>query len=571
MRSPQTNAARITEQAPSLLLGLCAFAIVCSLVLGGGTRGGFLSDAILQLLTIPLLLIALWRLVDLRFDKMGQKGQVRWALAFCLAMVMVPLLQLVPLPPWLWTMLPNRTPEAAVVDLLVGELPWMPISVSPTATWLSALSLLPPLAIFLSVLLLGHRERRRLSLVILSVGLVSVFLGLLQVSQGPSSPLRFFEFTNPTEAVGFFANRNHLAALLYSLTLLAAAWAIDSAFSAGSWWDRNRHETASIVPIVTTFTILVILVSSQAIARSRAGLGLTILAVLGAFALAYSDRRAIAGSSGRQRSGVTPAKLLLGATTLAIMFAVQFTLYRVMERYVAIDPIEDSRILFARNTIEAARAYMPFGSGMGTFVPVYAVYEKPKDAMTNAYANHAHDDLLEVWLEGGVGGLLLMGVFVIWLVLRSVKIWRRAPLGAREIDHSLARAATLIVGLLVAHSCVDYPLRTGAMMAIMAFACALLVDSPVGVENTLRAEPENTGQRMIRMRAQQEALSAAPPARPRPQPALSRPAAGAIVQPLQPVELWGKDVDWPEEWRKPAKQSFQRTKARPNSDKPPND
>ena len=39
----------------------------------------------------------------------------------------------------------------------------------------------------------------------------------------------------------------------------------------------------------------------------------------------------------------------------------------------------------------------------------------------------------------------------------------------------MARAGTLVVALIVAHSFVDYPLRTGAMMAILAFACGLLV------------------------------------------------------------------------------------------------
>ena len=60
----------------------------------------------------------------------------------------------------------------------------------------------------------------------LAVGLISVLIGLIQVAQGERSPLRFFEFTNPTEAVGFFANRNHFAALIYCLMLFALAWIV---------------------------------------------------------------------------------------------------------------------------------------------------------------------------------------------------------------------------------------------------------------------------------------------------------------------------------------------------------
>jgi O-antigen ligase len=525
---------------PSLLFGLCAFSIICCVVLGGGTAGGFLSDGILQLLIIPLLLVSLWRLVDLRSGTVAKSWPFKWELLFCGAIVLLPLLQLIPLPPTIWSALPNRKPETFVFDLLGGEMPWMPISVLPQATWLSALSLLPPIAIFLGCLLLSYRERRLMSLVVLSVGLVSVFLGLIQVSQGPSSPLRFFAISNPTEAVGFFANRNHFAALLYALTLLAAAWAIDATFTAQSGGHRNRYNTAAVVALVASFTMLIILVSAQAMARSRAGLGLTMLAVFGAFALAYSDRRAVARAGGRDSSWVTPAKLLMGATALAILFVVQFTLYRVTERF-GFDSVDLTRITFGRNTIEAAKAYMPFGSGMGTFVPVYAMYEKPQDAVVNAYINRAHDDILELWLETGAVGIVLMGLFVTWLVLRSMKIWRRAPFGAREIDHSLARAATLIIGLIIAHSFVDYPLRTDAMMAIMAFACALLIAPPTGGASDVEAEASQTREERT-MRTRTRSLKAP-----------SQAAAQATISPRQPAPLLGENVDWPEEWRKPAK------------------
>src|SRR5262245_11046555 len=202
---------------------LCAVVIVASLVLGGGTQGGFLSDAILQLIAIPLLLFALWRLVETPLTK-----KTRMALFFSAGVVTIPLVQLIPLPPWLWTMLPGHGAAAETFEILGQTTPWMPISVVPHETWVSMLSLIPPLAIFLATLLLPYRQRRWLSLVFLAVGFVSVFIGMIQVAQGLESPWRFFEFTNDTEAVGFFANRNHFAAFLYALTLFAAAWAIQA-------------------------------------------------------------------------------------------------------------------------------------------------------------------------------------------------------------------------------------------------------------------------------------------------------------------------------------------------------
>jgi O-antigen ligase len=522
------------------MFSLCAFVIVASLILGGGTRGGFLSDAILQLIAIPLLLVSLWRLLETPLTK-----QMRFALFFCVAIVTIPLVQLIPLPPWLWTALPGRGPSAEAFEILGQKPPWMPISVVPHETWLSALSLIPPLAIFLATIVLPYRERRWLSLVFVAVGVVSVFIGLLQVAQGLESPWRFFEFTNKAEAVGFFANRNHFTALLYALTLFAAAWAVQA--TVAEFGDaRRRFDSASIVATIGAFTLLVVLLAGEVMARSRMGLGLTIVALLGGLALGVADRRV--GST------VTPAKLVLGAVVLVVVFSVQFALYRVMERFVA-DPLEGARLPFVRNTVEAALAYMPLGSGVGTFVPVYAMFEKPQDTMLGIYANHAHNDIVELWLNTGAVGLVLLGMFIVWLIFRSVALWRNAPAeGATELDWNLARAATIVTALLVAHSLVDYPLRTGAMMAVLAFACALLIEPPARPQSWLAKALPTTNEKKLLPDTPRPVPAATLAAAPKPTSALAG-SGSSNVGSLSPDQQWGSEVDWPDEWTKQSKSS----------------
>ena len=146
--------------------------------------------------------------------------------------------------------------------------------------------------------------------------------------------------------------------------------------------------------MAAAFIVLVVLVAAQAMARSRAGLGLTMVALVGRL----RARHLTPPRHGSKRTD--SAKLLIGAIAVGGLFAVQFALYRLLDRF-AVDPMADARIPFARNTIEAAKAYMPFGSGLGTFVPVYGMFEKPADAMANTFANRAHNDVLEFWLEGG--------------------------------------------------------------------------------------------------------------------------------------------------------------------------
>jgi O-antigen ligase len=486
--------------------------------MGGGTRTGFLSDAVIQLLAIPLLLMALSRIAALP----SLKG-ARWALLLGLAIALVPALQLVPLPPDVWTTLPGREPAMEAFRLLGQELPWMPLSLSPRATWLSALSLLPPMAIFLGTLLLGYRERRAMSLVLVAFGVLSAFVGLAQVAEGPSSGLRFYEITNLSEAVGFFANRNHFAAALYAITVLTAAWAAEAASPPGQ--GQARLDTRWIAAVVAGLTVLVVLVAAQAMARSRAGLGFTIAALVGATVIALADRR--------NASGVTPAKLLLGTAAAAVIYATQFTLYRILDRF-AVDPMTDGRIMVGRLTLEAAQAHMPLGSGMGTFVPVYGMQERAADAVIDTYINRAHNDYLELWLETGVVGLVLAAAVLLWLAGRSLALWRRQDAG-REIDISLARAGTIIIGLIATHSLVDYPLRTTAMMAIAAFACGLLI-AP------LQGAPEELAQKAPRRSVKVAKRTSTP---------RSRHAGHATDAPISPhpSERWGDDIEWPKDWR----------------------
>jgi O-antigen ligase len=541
----------------SLFFYLCAAVMVASLTLGGGAGRGLLSDAILQLLAIPLLLVSLWRLFEVPLTK-----PMRLALWFCFAIAALPLLQLIPLPPWLWTALPHRQPSVEAFEIIGSAVPWMPISVSPKGTWLSALALIPPLAVFLSTLLLSYSERRWLMVVVIAVGVLSVFIGFLQVAQGGSSPLRFFEYSNRIEAVGFFANRNHFAALIYCVMVFSLGWIVY--WSATVRLPRNQqgrageyqYDTASIIAMLGSFTVLVIFLAGELMARSRAGLGLTAVALLGVFALGISNRNA--------GFGAFVNKLLIGVIALVVVFSLQFGLYRILERIP--DPLSGDRPVMARTTIEAARAYMPLGSGLGSFVPVYAMFEKPEDVQ-DTYVNRAHDEILEVWLETGVLGLALIVLFVIWLVRRSVEIWRSAPApGASQLDWSLIRAATIVPLLLLAHSLVEFPLRTGAIMAVMVFACAMLIESPVRAEGTEEANlqvPERAGHGN-RHGLEPVPSLAKPASRPKPQattPALSsaRPASKPNSQvktseapPHPSSQRWGADIEWPKEWSKAA-------------------
>jgi O-antigen ligase len=180
---------------------------------------------------------------------------------------------------------------------------------------------------------------------------------------------------------------------------------------------------------------------------------------------------------------LAPGRILIAVIAVALLIAAQLALHRIQAR-LASEAAVDARVPFARNTIEAALAYMPYGSGLGSFVPVYQRFEKATDNVSDVYANHAHNDFLELWLETGVIGLAAMAIFALWLAVSAVRVWRRGLPGARYSDNLLAAASALSLALLLAHSMVDYPLRATALMVYFAFAAGMIV-APAGARQPL--------------------------------------------------------------------------------------
>jgi O-antigen ligase len=341
---------------------------------------------------------------------------------------------------------------------------------------------------------------------------LGLLLGFMQIAQGPQSGLRFFHFTNPTEAVGFFANRNHFAAQLYVALVFAAVW---FSFVAQDFVRRGALDSRGIMWFVAAGVLLIAMIAGLALARSRAGLVLTAVAIAGIAGVFFMEERgSSAGRSSRTRSVRRITFAVLG---LAVLFATQFGLQRVMTRFEA-DTLSDLRVALTPTTLRTGLESLPFGTGLGSFVRVYGIKEKDEDLFTG-YANRAQNDWAELLLETGVFGIAIGALFFWWLGARVVAVWR--PRGAGRPDHhlTLQRAASVVIGLLLAHSLVDYPLRTTALVSVFALACALLIDPPISGE-----APEPQPKRSSRRKRSRSA--------PRPEP-----AAGTS---------WSPDAEWPD-------------------------
>jgi O-antigen ligase len=419
--------------------------LAACLLLGGASAAGIAANAFLQIVALVLIVALLWRR-DFSLPD-GARGPL-WIGG---ALLLVGLISLVPLPAGLG----SGALRAEVVDAfrLVGmEPPALSASLAPSWTLNSLLHLLPAAAMFLLVVRLPNEDRRLLPTMLLAVAGLSVVLGAFQLMGGPDSPLRFYEVTNKTSPVGFFSNANHQATLLLCALPLTAA-------IAGRMATRRSRSKRSGGAIVSA-SIAIFILAGLAISGSRAGYGLGLPTAMASF-LIY--RRTVAGR-------VTPGWWAgLGVLALAFAyFALQGPLGKeTLQADMAEAP--SSRRVLASTTTEIIKDSFPLGTGLGTFSTVYRRYEDPSK-VTRQFANHAHNDYLEAVLELGAAGLLLILGFLFWWGRRLFQAWTRDFEGA-----ALARAGSVMVGIVLAHSIVDYPIRTAAIVAVFALGCALMI------------------------------------------------------------------------------------------------
>lgn len=443
-------------------LGIVPAYLLLCLLLGGASAAGFWANMALQLLALPLLFWAVT--IDRSMPMARPARQIVVVLLLGVALVG---LQLVPLPPSLWTALPGRQPVADGFATLGQPLPWLPISLSPHRTIASALWLLPACAVLLGIIRLGSFRASWLAWVLALVTILSVAIGALQIVGGEGSRWYFYRITNYGVTTGFFSNANHMATLLVATIPFLAALYL-SARAKG----RSAQRTSGLLVILAgTLTVVFVGLAAN---RSLAGIGLAV-PVLAASLLMILSRR-------RRLPRWTPFLVaLLLAGSVAVAFSAPFANNLTGQEARA---SQESRYTSFTRSLDAAADFLPLGSGIGTFAEIYPTQERPTE-ITRFYMNHVHSDYIELALETGVPGLLLVLVFLLWWARRAFAIWR-----AEEADY-YARAATIASAAILAHSLVDYPLRTAAIGAVFAMCIALMAEPRARVRQSRRdVDPE---------------------------------------------------------------------------------
>lgn len=408
-------------------------------VAGGASHADVTGQVVTRGATWALLMLA--TLLGVRPVIAGAGGAF-WLL---LATVLLVLLQLVPLPPGIWTVLPGRD---VLLEASFDEGVWRPWSIVPWATFNAASSLIVPVVTFALVSALRDEEKTWLPTILLGFIFLSMLLGLLQFSG-----VRFDNpFINDLPGVvsGTFANRNHFALFLAMGCLITPVWAFAGKQSAG--W---RAPTS--LALVTLFALIILATGS------RAGILTGLLALVLGFGLCWHDaRRALRGAP----RWVFPTLIaaVIGVIALFVLVSIAADRAESIRRVFEVDPGQDMRTRGLPTVLSMIATYFPAGAGFGGFDPIFRLHE-PFALLKPTYFNHAHNDFLEIVLDAGLPGLLLLFVAIGWYAVASVRAWRGS--GRHSI---LPKLGSAILLLIFVASSFDYPARTPMMMAMIVIA-----------------------------------------------------------------------------------------------------
>jgi len=359
------------------------------------------------------------------------------------------LLQLVPLPPGLWMRLPGHAFLAEAAAAAGVDQPWRPVTLSVDLTLSSLAALGVPAAVLLGGGALRADQRVAVAGMAVAVAVVSALLGLAQLSLGP--PAYPYAPTSYGRPVGLFANINHQAAFLAAMIPVAIGWA-----ATGRSRGTGRWLAAGAAIVLLLATILV--------TGSRGGFLLALLAVLSLPLV--TGVRAI--PKARRRLTLTA-----GAVSIAVLLAVTWAVGRLGGLDRLLVGGTDQRLGFLPITLGLLRDYAPFGSGFGTFDAVFRHME-PDAVLKLTYFNHAHNDLLELGITGGLAALAVALCYLAWLARRGAALFRDGRGAGQGTSGSpLARAGLLCSVVLLVASLADYPLRAPFTAATLALATLL--------------------------------------------------------------------------------------------------
>jgi O-antigen ligase len=470
-RSASAEAGLATLAGPLL----AALLLLAPLIKGGNRP--------LPLLVLELAAVALLVLVAMH-PRDVVRAVPRLLIFAIIAMVALPLLQLVPLPAAWWSMLPGHETYLNALRAIGADVTAdQPLSLLPRATEMAWLALLPPVAVFLTTTSLSDEALKGLVRVFVIVALFQALLGLAQYGTGSVAVLWYVEGLPERSGIGTYANRDHLAGLLEMALPLVLALFAASIHPRALRRSRHRgHSRSSKGPSLLSQDLkfnraAVLGAASLAIVvglvftRSRTGVA---LAMLGVLLCTVAFARRIGGEKSMRFVTV------FGAIALAVVL--EIGLAPVLARFAQQNIAADARWSIFSGTLAGIGEFFPLGSGVGTFPEVFRRFQ-PGDV--DHFVNHAHNDYLEWLFEGGIVAALIVLVVLAAYLRRWPQLWRTERWSQLRFLQVASGISLLLLGL---HGLIDFNLHIPANAIYFAFLAGLFFHREAEREEAPRAE-----------------------------------------------------------------------------------
>jgi O-antigen ligase len=431
-------------------------------LLRGGNRP--LPLAVLEFLGVGILILA--ASAPLRPILEGLPASLRWGMAL---LVVVPLVQLLPVPMAWWAMMPGHVPFTQALDSVDDESGWRSITVHAAATQYSWLVMVPCAAIFVAVRQLDRTRVRKLAMVFVAIAALEAIVGVVQAGSAPGSAIMFGNPYGGAGATGTYVNKNHFVSLIaMALPMLIALWAIEmlpAVTRHGEVLREHPRNADMKFAMRAAFSVLTVaLLLALLLSRSRAGIaaGLLVFA-LAIVALVW-------------RAATVQVKVVLSmVVAMALFMGAYIGLTPVLERFApdAFSMEYRSRMELAGSTLAAALDFMPFGSGLGTFADVFRRYQ---GARIVGFADHAHNDYAQLILELGVAGIAIIVLLGLAYALR----WRTVlseRSSSRRLRFMQAAAGLGMLAMLL-HGLFDFNFHIPANAIYFSFLAGIFFFTP---------------------------------------------------------------------------------------------
>ncbi|MGB8958238.1 MAG: O-antigen ligase family protein [Candidatus Aminicenantales bacterium] len=404
------------------------------------------------------------------------------------------LLQIVPLPAGLVKILSPRAYDiyaGLVRDAIIAPSPRLTLSLSPSAS-VYELILIVCYGLFGYLVLRTLRSRGRaeiLVIVILASALFQSFYGLAETFSGHEMILGRAKRYGLGSVTGTFVNRNHLAGFLEMafplslgyLLVKARYFAMEKGLSLRRrilWFSQESLQWTLLLGLVPAFIGVGLIFS-----KSRSGIMvLAVTAVLAAVAAA--SWRAFSDADGEAKGSSEEGRLKARAEGRIVRLVVMVVLAAavwlgigpIIDRFSEVDISAEVRKTFYQNTLQMIGDFPWAGTGKGTYVNAYAMYEKVDDRLRLSFA---HNDYLEYAAENGIiggGALIFAGV---GLVVCLAGLWRRRR---SSFAKGIGLGALLGVTAILLHGFTDFNLQITAnavyFTALAMLAVAVLNKNP---------------------------------------------------------------------------------------------